>query len=53
VTVRVPAGSETYKLETDTSSGDKSTESLRTDPDSSRTIKAKTSSGDVTVEYRN
>ena len=53
VTVRVPAGSETYKLETDTSSGDRSTESLRTDPDSSRTIKAKTSSGDVTVEYRN
>jgi hypothetical protein len=50
VEVRVPDGSETYKLDTKTSSGDESA-TVRTDPGSTRTITAKTSSGDVTVEY--
>ncbi|GAB2572501.1 DUF4097 family beta strand repeat-containing protein [Kribbella endophytica] len=52
VTVLVPEGSETYKVDTDTSSGDEHTE-LRTDPAATRTITAKTSSGDVSVEYAN
>ncbi|MBB5841164.1 DUF4097 family beta strand repeat-containing protein [Kribbella italica] len=52
VTVVVPAGAETYKVDTDTSSGDEHTD-LRTDPAATRTITAKTSSGDVTVEYAN
>jgi DUF4097 and DUF4098 domain-containing protein YvlB len=52
VTVLVPEGSETYKVDTDTSSGDEHTE-LRTDPAATRTITAKTSSGDVAVEYAN
>lgn len=50
VTVQVPEGAETYKVDTDTSSGDEHAE-LRTDPAATRTITAKTSSGDVTVEY--
>ncbi|GAA1527282.1 DUF4097 family beta strand repeat-containing protein [Kribbella lupini] len=52
VTVLVPEGVETYKVDADTSSGDERTE-LRTDPAATRTITAKTSSGDVTVEYAN
>jgi DUF4097 and DUF4098 domain-containing protein YvlB len=50
VTVLVPEGPETYKVDTDTSSGDEQSE-LRTDPAATRRITAKTSSGDVTVEY--
>jgi DUF4097 and DUF4098 domain-containing protein YvlB len=50
VTVVLPTGTETYKVDTDTSSGDESTE-VKMDPASTRTITAKTSSGDVTVEY--
>jgi DUF4097 and DUF4098 domain-containing protein YvlB len=50
VTVSVPEGTETFKVDTDTSSGDEHTE-VRTDPAATRSITAKTSSGDVTVEY--
>jgi DUF4097 and DUF4098 domain-containing protein YvlB len=50
VSIQIPAGSESYKVETDTSSGDQTTE-VKTDPTSTRTIKADTSSGDVTVQY--
>ncbi|GAB2653643.1 DUF4097 family beta strand repeat-containing protein [Kribbella swartbergensis] len=50
VTIQVPSGPESYKLETDTSSGDETT-NVRSDPAATRTIKAKTSSGDVKVEY--
>jgi hypothetical protein len=50
--VRLPNGSETYKVETDSSSGDESAR-VKTDPASTRTITAKTSSGNVTVEYGN
>jgi hypothetical protein len=50
VTIRIPSGTETYKVDTDTSSGDESA-TVRSDPAAARTINAKTSSGDVTVEY--
>ncbi|MGW1343096.1 DUF4097 family beta strand repeat-containing protein [Kribbella sp. NPDC002412] len=50
VTIRLPSGTETYKLDTDTSSGDE-TANIRSDPSATRTIDAKTSSGDVTIEY--
>jgi hypothetical protein len=50
VTIQIPSGPEAYRLETDTSSGDETT-NVRSDPAATRTIKAKTSSGDVTVEY--
>jgi putative adhesin len=50
VDVTVPDGTETYRVDTDTSSGDTET-GIRTDPASTRTIRAETSSGDVTVEY--
>jgi len=50
VTVLVPTGEETYRVDTDTSSGDESA-NVKFDPSSTRTIKAETSSGDVTVEY--
>ncbi|HET6986363.1 MAG TPA: DUF4097 family beta strand repeat-containing protein [Kribbella sp.] len=50
VSIRIPSGTESYKLETDTSSGDKST-NVKIDPTATRTITAKTSSGDVTIEY--
>ena len=50
VTVLLPSGTETYKVDADTSSGDESA-TVRIDPTSTRTIKAETSSGDVTVEY--
>jgi DUF4097 and DUF4098 domain-containing protein YvlB len=51
VRIRLPSGAEAYKVETDTSSGDDST-TVKTDPVSDRSIKADTSSGDVTVEYK-
>jgi DUF4097 and DUF4098 domain-containing protein YvlB len=50
VTVLLPVGDETYKLDVDTSSGDKSA-NVKIGSSSTRTIKAETSSGDVTVEY--
>ncbi|ADB30746.1 hypothetical protein Kfla_1651 [Kribbella flavida DSM 17836] len=50
VTVVLPEGTETYKIDTDTASGDESAE-VRTDPAATRTVTATTSSGDVTVEY--
>ena len=50
VTVRIPAGSKTYKVDTDTSSGDESA-NVKIDPTSDRSITAKTTSGDVTIEY--
>jgi DUF4097 and DUF4098 domain-containing protein YvlB len=50
LTVRVPTGPETYKVDTDTSSGDESA-NVKIDPAADRTIIAKTSSGDVTIEY--
>jgi hypothetical protein len=50
VTIRIPSGTEAYKVDTDTSSGDESA-TIRRDPSATRTITAKTSSGDVTVEY--
>ncbi|WP_405056230.1 DUF4097 domain-containing protein [Kribbella sp. NBC_01505] len=51
VTITVPAGDETYKVETATSSGDYEPE-VKVDPASSRSIKAKTSSGDISIEYK-
>jgi DUF4097 and DUF4098 domain-containing protein YvlB len=50
VTIRLPSGDAGYKVETHTSSGHEST-TVKTDPASDRSIKADTSSGDVTVEY--
>ena len=50
VTIRIPSGTETYKLTTDTSSGDE-TANIRSDPSATRTIDAQTSSGDLTIEY--
>ncbi|MFB6719490.1 DUF4097 domain-containing protein [Kribbella sp. NPDC056345] len=52
VTVRIPSGPETYHLETDTSSGDNEPE-IRQDPSATRTIKVKTSSGDIDLGYGN
>jgi hypothetical protein len=51
VTIQLPSGDDAYKVETGTSSGEKST-TVKTDSASDRSIKADTSSGDVTVEYR-
>jgi hypothetical protein len=50
VAIRIPSGPETYKVDSETSSGDERGE-IRNDPSADRTIKAKTSSGDVTIEY--
>ncbi len=51
VGVTVPDDTETYRVDTDTSSGDTEID-IRKDQSSTRTIKAETSSGDVTVEYQ-
>lgn len=51
VTIQLPSGAAAYKVEAHTSSGDDST-MVKTDPASDRSIKADTSSGDITVEYR-
>jgi hypothetical protein len=51
VTIQLPSGDEAYKVEAHTSSGDDST-TVKTDPASDRSVKADTSSGDITVEYR-
>ena len=50
VAIRIPSDDMPYKVDTDTSSGDDST-TVKMDPTATRTITAKTSSGDVTVEY--
>jgi ribosomal protein L6P/L9E len=50
VSIQIPPGEESYKLETDTASGDES-DNVKKDPTATRTIKAHTLSGDVTVEY--
>ncbi|TCC01976.1 DUF4097 family beta strand repeat-containing protein [Kribbella soli] len=50
VSIRIPSGTEAYKVDTDTSSGDEAA-NVKIDPNSSRTITAKTSSGDVSIEY--
>ncbi|GAA1577375.1 hypothetical protein GCM10009804_37450 [Kribbella hippodromi] len=50
VAIRLPSGDEAYKVDTKTSSGDESA-TVKTDPNATRTIQAKTSSGDVTIEY--
>jgi hypothetical protein len=50
VTIRIPSGTEKYKVDAETSSGDESA-SILSDSSAARTITAKTSSGDVTVEY--
>jgi DUF4097 and DUF4098 domain-containing protein YvlB len=50
ILVRLPTGAETYKVDTDTSSGDESAE-VKIDPTSTRTITLETSSGDAVVEY--
>jgi hypothetical protein len=52
VDLRLPTGDETYKVDADTNSGDESA-NVKTDPQSSRVIKAKSSSGDTVVEYDN
>lgn len=50
VLVRLPTGTETYKVDTDTNSGDESAD-VKKDPTSTRTIMVDTSSGDAIVEY--
>ncbi|TCO46967.1 putative adhesin [Kribbella antiqua] len=50
VTIRIPSGIESYKVDAETSSGDESA-NVKSDPAATRTIKAQTSSGDVTIEY--
>ena len=50
VSIRIPSSDDAYKVETDTSSGDESA-NIKIDANSTRTITAKTSSGDVTIEY--
>lgn len=51
VDVSVPRG-QTYRVEADTGSGD-DTIGVRTDPASQRIVRARTSSGDVSVNYGN
>lgn len=50
VSIGLPPGDTTYKLDTDTSSGDRSA-NVKSDPNATRTITARTSSGDVSIEY--
>lgn len=50
VSIRIPSGDESYKVDTATSSGDESA-TVKIDPNATRTLKAKTSSGDVSIEY--
>ncbi|TDD58385.1 hypothetical protein E1263_19390 [Kribbella antibiotica] len=50
VTIMLPAGDESYHVETDTSSGDNE-RNVKVDPGSTRSLKAKTSSGDIDIEY--
>ncbi|MFF0269440.1 DUF4097 family beta strand repeat-containing protein [Kribbella sp. NPDC004536] len=50
VTIGIPDAGDAYKLDTKTSSGDESA-NIKTDPAATRQITARTSSGDVSVEY--
>ena len=50
VTIDIPAGAETYKVDTKTSSGDKAAD-IKQDPAATRSITARTSSGDVSIGY--
>ena len=50
VSIGVPAGDEAYKVDTKTSSGDESSD-VKSDPAATREITARTSSGDVSIEY--
>jgi Putative adhesin len=52
VTIQIPSDTEAYKIDSETSSGDESA-TIRQDQSAARTITAKTSSGDVTIEYNN
>jgi hypothetical protein len=51
VTIRIPNDQKPYKVDTETSSGDDDSDSITKDPDATRTITAKTSSGDLAIEY--
>ena len=51
VQIALPRG-EAYRVEVDTGSGDSRTD-VRTDPEGKRVVRARTGSGDVTVDYRN
>lgn len=51
VLIEVPKGAETYQVIMDTSSGEEST-SVEADPKSDRTVRGKSSSGDVSIDYR-
>lgn len=50
VSIGIPAGDEKYKVDTKTSSGDESS-NVNSDPAATREITARTSSGDVSIEY--
>ena len=50
VTVLLPNGTETYRVDADTKSGDEASR-VKVDPASTRIITLETSSGDATVEY--
>ncbi|MGW6195866.1 DUF4097 family beta strand repeat-containing protein [Kribbella sp. NPDC055110] len=50
VSIRIPSGTESYKVDTATSSGDEAA-NVSNNPNATRTITAKTSSGDVSIEY--
>jgi DUF4097 and DUF4098 domain-containing protein YvlB len=51
VMISLPHGSEAYDAQVDTSSGDHVV-GVRTDPEAGRRLRAVTSSGDVTIRYR-
>lgn len=48
--VQLPEGDESYKVDTDSKSGDE-THDVKSDPAATRTIRVKSSSGDAVVEY--
>ncbi|MFK4087694.1 DUF4097 family beta strand repeat-containing protein [Kribbella sp. NPDC020789] len=50
VSIVVPSGTETYKVDSHTSSGDNEP-NVRVDPAATRSITVKTSSGDVSIDY--
>ncbi|MGZ0148231.1 DUF4097 family beta strand repeat-containing protein [Kribbella sp. WER1] len=50
VSIELPPGDTAYKLDTETSSGDRAA-NVKSDPNATRTITARTSSGDVSIEY--
>lgn len=51
VLIEVPQGTEGYQVETKSSSGEELTK-VRTDPAAPRTVRAESSSGDVSIDYR-